>query len=221
MTIQTNDTIFRKKIAFELVGGSGSGLFDVKNLGFTPKSPNTACWRGYSAEYSILDKKLFLTAFQVWFPLGYKDPNAAAVESATNDDYVSCIFADDDLPDPNRALNIPLFGVLPKKGKEGGCFYKGFRKPIQFTGQLVLGYGLVVPPFFRGGWRPCNFGIVRELTFKKGHVTTDKSISAKMAKERAEHVRRQAEMNVVAPTNTKANQERTRALLDKMFPPFD
>lgn len=215
MTIQANDTVFYKKIAFDLVGGSGSGLFNVKTLGFTPRAGSTACWRGYLAEYSILDKRLFLTALQVWFPLDYKDPNKAALECERDDDDKTF----DDEP-PDRNLNIPLFGVMPKTGDKGDCLYEGFRKPIQFTGKLVLGEDLLPEPFVRNYWRAWQFRIVRELTFKKGHVITDKSISAKMAKVRAEHVKRHAEMNVVAPTNTKANQERIRALIEKMGSPF-
>ena len=190
MTIQANDTVFHKKIAFDLVGGSGSGLFNVKTLGFTPEGRCTACWRGYLAGYSILDHRLFLTALLVWFPLGYKDPNKAAVESETEADDVGF---GDYLPDPNASLPIPLFGVMPKNGRMGGCYYEGFRKPIQFTGKLVLGEDFL-PGFLRGGFRRAwQFRIVRELTLKKGHVITDKSISAKMAKVRAEYVKRHPE----------------------------
>ena len=219
MTIQANDTVFRKKIAFELVGGSGSGLFNVKSLGFTPRGRCTACWRGYLAEYSILENRLFLTALQVWFPSDYKDLNKAAIESATDEDDESF---DEEPPDPNASLNIPLFGVMPKRGSMGGCFYEGFRKPIQFTGKLVLGEDLLPEPFVsRNYWLAWQLRIVRELTFKKGRVISDKSISAKMAKVRAEYVERHAQMKMVATTTTKADRERTRALIEKMGSPFD
>src|SRR3982074_118513 len=100
MTAQINDTVFHRKIEFALAGISGGGFFDPATLGFEPVPTTTACWRGYVAQYSILDGELFLTSFHI---------------SLSQDAAI----------DARAGRGPDFFGALPKADKYNGFLYEG------------------------------------------------------------------------------------------------
>ncbi len=65
MTRQAADTIIYAGESYELLGDSSRQLPMVKQYGMQPQSWSTANWKGYVAEYAIVDQQLILTSLMI------------------------------------------------------------------------------------------------------------------------------------------------------------
>ncbi len=65
MTGQMADTLQYLNDEFNITGVKGEGLFHPEDVGLTPYSNCTACWRGYVASYAIDDDELHLAGLLV------------------------------------------------------------------------------------------------------------------------------------------------------------
>ena len=177
MTVQINDTVFHRKIDFYIAGSSGSGLFNTATLGFRPVATSTACWRGYVAEYSVIDGALFLTSLDIGLP----EDAAVLAKSGKGPE---------------------LFGVLPQPGAFTGFHYEGFRVPMLFSGGLLLTAGFIYEPYhrieFRAAWQ---YEQVREIICDAGRITEDHDRSNEMADVRLKLVEDTTRTQGFSPKN--------------------
>jgi hypothetical protein len=65
MTRQEADFVIYEGEKYELLGDSSRQLPMVKQYGMQPQSWSTANWKGYVAEYVIVDQKLLLTSLMI------------------------------------------------------------------------------------------------------------------------------------------------------------
>ncbi len=65
MTAQIPDEFILNGESFSLVGLKGKGLVEPEDLGISPYSSCTACWRGYVMKYNFTKNKLILDELQV------------------------------------------------------------------------------------------------------------------------------------------------------------
>ena len=65
MTAQINDSVFHRKITFEIAASKGSGLFNPDDFGLKTQAVSSACWRGYVAEYEICDAVLCIRRLRI------------------------------------------------------------------------------------------------------------------------------------------------------------
>jgi len=65
MTGQIPDFIVYDDKEYDLVGVRGEGLLTPQDFGLIPKSPHTACWRGFVMYYECRDNRLLLHAMDV------------------------------------------------------------------------------------------------------------------------------------------------------------
>jgi hypothetical protein len=65
MTGQIPDFILYDNEEYDLVGFRGEGLLTPQDFGLTPKSPHTACWRGFVMYYECRENRLLLHAMDV------------------------------------------------------------------------------------------------------------------------------------------------------------
>ncbi|UFS99587.1 hypothetical protein [Nocardia huaxiensis] len=61
MTSQQPDNVDYNGGRYELVGVRGSRLFDPEELGLELRPLSTACWRGFTCSYAVVDNRLILT----------------------------------------------------------------------------------------------------------------------------------------------------------------
>lgn len=157
MTIQFNDTCFHRKVKFAALYHVGRELFGPWDLGFTPVSSSTACYRGYVAHYSIIDAQLFLTSIHIGFWPG------AALHVKIGE--------------------APLvYGVPPSAQDTYGFLFKGFQAPLKFDGALILGSRFIRDKHSQRSSLPLwDYKYVREVLFEKGHVTDDFDRSVEIA----------------------------------------
>jgi hypothetical protein len=190
MTAQINDTVFHRKIDFDLAGISGSGLFDAATLPVRPVWTSSACWRGYVAHYSIFERDLCLTSLHIGLP----------------EDNV------------NRAIagrGSELFGVLPKRLGVSRFLYEGFRLPIPFTGGLLLADGFIPELYVHMGFHPAwKYERVREVIFDAGRIIEDYDRSAEVAGIRLKFVE---EMTRSQNTSREPSLDEVAAWIKKCF----
>jgi hypothetical protein len=150
---------------YALAGVNGDGLFSPESLGLTVRPLSTACWRGYVCDYEVSDGGLTLTG----------------VDIGLCDESGSYLYAD----------SAPvLFGVRPgEDGHAGGVRYSGFGEPVDFTGGLLIGQGLVQGHYvhmgFQAGWK---YEILHELLFEQGRLVAEHDRSVTAAALRAQAV---------------------------------
>ena len=135
MTKQISNTLIIGDALFDIVGATGKGLVDPRNIGFTFSGRSSACRSGYYVEYEMLrdaeeNIRLYLRK-------------------------LTC-----DGLQPNRWTNqMPLFlgkqhkekwvTVTDTSGKEfefiDNIYYDGFETPVPFTGSLYFERGFPNP----------------------------------------------------------------------------
>lgn len=65
MTAQITDAVVYQGKTYRLAGENGTGLFDPKAYGLTPRSTTSANWRGFWCEYAVVGGQLELTALTI------------------------------------------------------------------------------------------------------------------------------------------------------------
>lgn len=165
MTAQISDTILHHDINFAIAGTSSTPLFDLTILPFKPVSLSSACWRGYVANYSFLEQRLYLNSLTVGLP----------------PDWVIRARA---------GKSIELFGVLPKSDGDFSVLYEGFSLPMLWTGGLLLADGFIRELYTHMGFHPAwKYEHVREVIFDAGHMVEDHDRSAAISALRAETIK--------------------------------
>jgi hypothetical protein len=164
MTAQINDTCFHRKIKYSVAGISGSRLFEPASIGIKPVSMSSACWRGYVANYSIIDDNLNLTSLHI----GFSQHDAIRA----------------------RAGKGPLlFGVFPTPDQFSGFVYEGIQAPVPFTGGLLIANDFFRELYVHMGFHPAwKYKDVREVIFDAGRVTGDFDRSAEMEEARSKFI---------------------------------
>jgi hypothetical protein len=162
MTGQIPDSVAYRGGSYLICGVHGEGLFEpaAHRLAVVPLS--TACWRGYVADYAVLDGTLSITQLL----LGLSDESG------------------DRLP----ARRAPrLFGATPVRDRHyGGLRYTDLREPCRFTGGLLLGQDLVPGTYVHMGFqRYWKYAAVHELLLEEGRVVEEHDRSAGVARLRA------------------------------------
>jgi len=66
MTQQTGDGISHRGEAYSIQPASKGPLFRPEQFSLHPKMASTACWDGYSADYTIVGDKLVLDILEVY-----------------------------------------------------------------------------------------------------------------------------------------------------------
>jgi hypothetical protein len=166
MTAQASDQVTYANEQFLLCGVNGPELFDPAAFGLKPAMPSTACYRGWMANYEVIDQLLLADLY---------------------------VYHDAGLPAKNRRPNGPtIAGVQPVDPNSPigfNCLYRGLHLPIVFTGGLLLGRSLV-----RGLARNMGFHTfwkyekVVELIFADGRLEVAADKSKVAAKVRTDHV---------------------------------
>ena len=140
--------------------------FNIKSFGLKPTSPDTACWRGYVAEFAIKNSMLVLNT----------------LETNNGNDKNNII------PEIN--------GRTPKIDKPEGLvdgrldyrklMYTDIDFPILYTGGILITDGFLMEYYVHMGFQsPFAYETVIELIFKEGkHIATN-DLSEVAAKKRA------------------------------------
>lgn len=163
MTAQINDTVFHRKIDYSLAGISGEGLFDPEQHDFKlSRTFCSACWRGYVADYSILDGQLLLTGLRIVPGAKYK--SEAWLEESQRE----------------------FLGMKPQKKTSLFWVYGPLQVPVPFTGGLLLADGFISELYVHMGFHPAwKYERVREVVLDKGVVVEDEDHSAEMIELRS------------------------------------
>ena len=169
MTAQLPDTVLFEDQTYDLAGVEGEGLFEPARYGLEVVMASTACWRGYLCTYAVVEDRLLLEAI---------DAMAGRYEG------------DDFFP-----VELPVIHghAGERVGGRGAMFnaaYRGLGLPIAFTGQLVLGDGLMEELFDEvGAPPPWVYRRVLRLRFSGGALTGREDLSEEMAGIRTERAR--------------------------------
>ena len=167
MATQASDSVVHRETNYKLARRAGAGLLNVfAALGYRPQGICTACDAGYLAEYSVMDRRLFLSGLRVEPPGEFYAPNHVG-----------------ELPEP--------FGAPGNRGGLLGVFYyEGLSEPMDFTGGLILGDGFIRDLYFHGGSHPAwKYTQVLELIFDSDVLVEEYDRSASMADYRSQHER--------------------------------
>lgn len=164
MTTQISDRVDFEGTKFTLCGCNGSELFDPTAYKLTPAAPSTACYRGWTAEFSV-QQNLQLKDLHVFHEAG--------------------------LPAKNKHANGPainsILPIEPNSWCGFNCLYKDLNLPIQFTGGLLLGDGFIKQSGVNMGYHPFwKYESVFELIFENGNLkcAEDKSTVALAVREK-------------------------------------
>lgn len=65
MTAQIPDHVTYQQQQYAIAGVHGDGLFSPESLGLQPVMMSTACWRGYVADYAVIDERLLLVGLTI------------------------------------------------------------------------------------------------------------------------------------------------------------
>jgi len=179
MTAQINDTVFHRKIHYSLAGIHGSPLFEPGDHGLSPRMLSTACWRGYYAEYVILENHLFLQNLTMG---GSTIPTETAPET----------------PGPQ------LFGATPVYDEDSFAWvYRDLREAVKFTGTLLLADQFIRELYVHMGFHPAwKYRDVREVRLEEGRLVGDQDLSAKM-----EQIRKRALTQPLEPGPGSSDEE--------------
>ncbi|MBA9002754.1 hypothetical protein [Thermomonospora cellulosilytica] len=152
MTGQIPDEVTYQGKSYALAGANGTGLFDPTALGLRVRPISTACWRGYLAEYAIVDGALKLTGLRLGL-----DDERPEVFGVLPDEPEDPEEVHDLLPD-GSAGSADYVDPNPK--------YSGLDVPVPFTGGLLIGRdfdsGFYVHMGFQAGWK---YADLHELIF--------------------------------------------------------
>lgn len=166
MTAQINDRFIYEGADFSVAGISEGELFDPAILDMKPAMASTACWRGYQAVYSVVDKHLVVADLHV---------NLLAKDGANYE----------------REVGPPINGVVPEGPDEDADFdffnnhYAAINYHLEYSGGLLLADGFLRDLYVHMGFHPAwKYERVVELVFANGILTEESDRSKKMAEVR-------------------------------------
>ncbi len=169
MTAQFSDHFRHRGTDHSVIGMPDPSLFDSAIFGLDPVGTCTACHCGYVATFAVADGRLVVDALDV------------------------NLYEPDDGRDPARfkpRLGAPVNGASPAgpPGRHAGLLnnrYRGLANPLAYTGDLLIGDGLI--PELHNHMRSAawKFRTVVELAFEDGRLRRETDRSAEAAEARA------------------------------------
>ncbi|MFO0911399.1 MAG: hypothetical protein U0795_00455 [Pirellulales bacterium] len=166
MTGQIDDCFRYDGTKYSVAGISEGQIFDPAWLGLTPVSPCTACWRGYQAIYTVIDRQLVIETLCVSLP-GRGSPD-------------------------DGAYGPPINGLFPQSPENPNedffnNHYIGLNYPLHYTGGMLIADGFFWELYdhmgFQAAWK---YAIVVELIFVDGRLEQAFKRSDRMAAIREE-----------------------------------
>ncbi len=171
MTAQYSDCLQLAGEYYALVGITSDDcrpvLFDPRAHGMDPKSPSTACWRGYIAEYGLRDDRLVLENLEIHLARFSREyPTGPELNGVA----------------PSR---------LPRSGgaAQFNNYYYDVGLPLLFTGGLLLARGFIEDLYEHMGFHPAwKYRTVFELAFRDGLLIAKHDRSTAMEEQRKAHI---------------------------------
>lgn len=157
MTGQIHDGFHYRGRDVSIVEIRNGGWFRPSCLDMEPVAPNTACWRGYHAQFALFDSCLVLNALHI--NLMTKSHRGKR----------------------GRTIN----GVKPKYTNRNSEWfnnqYEGIEYRLDYTGSLLLGEGFIRNLYSHGGFQSkWKFERVFELVFMEGFLLQEWDRSQEM-----------------------------------------
>ena len=131
MTGQISDTLWYLKEEYKITGVKGEGLFHPEDVGLTPYSTSTACWRGYVASYKIVGKELQLMGLLI-NTKEQGEINGIKAEKTSRGHFTYEF--------PKLKVKIPFSGgiLIGKNFIQSMYVHMGFQKPITYEKVIEL-----------------------------------------------------------------------------------
>lgn len=156
MTAQISDDFIYKQRQWNIAGISEGHLFDPAVFKLKLKVASTACWRGFQAVYSVVDRRLIVTKLTVSLVHPQKPPVLNGVTGEKSDiDFV------------------------------GNTKYESLNYPLEYTGGVLIASGFIQEMYVHMGYHPAwKYRDVHELVFKLGELIYEADRSAAVAEMR-------------------------------------
>ena len=169
MTAQFNDIFLYQGERYAVSGISEGELFDPKLLGLNPVAACTACWRGYVAEFSILDARLVLQNLSV--NLYNLDDEEAGRQSETG-------------PEINGVLPLHPDGEYELFNNR----YENLNYHLEYSGGLLIADGFIQELYVHMGFHPAwKYERVIEFIFDNGSLIDEQDRSYQMSEIRQQY----------------------------------
>jgi len=158
MTAQINDDFLYNEHRFNISAIEfPEKFFDVKEFGVKPVFVHTACWRGYLAEFSILNGTLILKNF-----------NTNSIDKNYQPIAINGV-----LPKVYKRNSSNFSRFL-----KGNVQYKDLNMVIPYNGRVLITDVFIRERYVHMGFHsPLNYVIVIELTFDNGMLTNSVDLS--------------------------------------------
>jgi hypothetical protein len=188
MTAQIPDMFQYKDQAYQIIGVKGEGLPQPEDFGLHVGPWSTACWRGYIATYSCVDRHLYLTELEVgsvdegadWIPINGVSPDL---------DYGTDLF--------HETLFNSLKNLFRRKKLAKhvwGGTYRNLNLETHFSGGILIGKGFLPELYVHMGFgKPYQFEQVYELIFHVGTLIQEIDQSEKAVTWRNQILQQRAE----------------------------
>ncbi|WP_417394204.1 hypothetical protein [Gimesia chilikensis] len=198
MTAQVSDVFYYQDESYSLAAISDGCLFDPSRLGLEPSGVITCCWRGYVAEFSLLDTRLVLQNL-----------------------YSNLYEHDNEGTDGQRQSGPEINGMLPRYPEAGEMededdsvkfneyvgfknWYENLKYPIEYSGGLLIATDFIWELYLHMGFQPFwKYERVVELIFDKGGLIKEQDYSCQMQEIRQ---RVQALLDQVHELNERAKE---------------
>ncbi len=166
MTAQINDTFRYHAKEYAVAGISEGELFDISILELEPSMASTACWRGYQAQFTVVQSHLVLDTLHVNLLRPGEGKNRY-----------------------EREAGPVINGVTPSPSSRDLDFfnnhYQGLSYHIEYSGGLLLADGFIQSLYVHMGFHPAwKYETVIELIFDGGVLTGEFDRSERMAEIR-------------------------------------
>jgi hypothetical protein len=160
MTGQEPDSLTYKKYKYDIINSKGDGLFIPEDYGVEPVPHSTSCWRGFIADYTIKQSKLYLQKLKVasYYPASLCGHNGY------------------------NKLN----GVYPRAHSDDSHeVYTGLDLPIDFDGWLQVARDFIPDMYVHMGFQlPEAFNTVLQMEFEDGYLKNVYDVSEKVKEKR-------------------------------------
>lgn len=148
MTAQVNDTFHYMGKDYTLAEIHGSRLFHPADVGLEPQGACTACWRGYTASFAVVDSHLVLD--RLWVSINRDGSNGTGP-------------AIDGVNPTNMDGELSFLGF-------NNC-YEGLNRRLRYTGWLLITDGFISDLYSHMGFHPAwKYERGYNLTFKDGRL---------------------------------------------------
>ena len=132
MTAQAPDIVHHHNLEHVIAGIRGNGLLTPEAFGITPTMMSTGCYRGYVAEFSVIDEQLYLTALTVR-SADDQYPEIDGVQPNKNGDYGNFRYE-------GLGVAVPFTGglMIARDFIREMYVHMGFQKPTSYRTVIEL-----------------------------------------------------------------------------------